>query len=70
MIERKLESVYYSKENDCSYHVVRGRKNSCQSCCFAEWDEHGECECCKPNDAGLCVAEDRNDGIDIIFVEA
>lgn len=70
MIERRLGSTYYSNENDCEYCVVRGRINSCYGCCFSDWDENGECECCKPNDAGVCVAEDRNDGIDVIFKEA
>lgn len=68
-MQRRLGSVFYSAENDCSYRVVRGGRNSCKGCCFCEWYDNGDTECYKPDDAGWCVAEDRRDRIDVIFKE-
>lgn len=68
-MQRRLGSIFFSEEMDCSYRVVRGGRNSCEGCAFVEWYENGDTECFKPSDAGWCVAEDRRDGTDIIFVE-
>lgn len=68
-MQRRLGSVFYSEENGCSYRVIRGGRNSCEGCTFAEFLPNGDSECYKPDDAGWCVAEDRRDGIDIIFKE-
>lgn len=66
-MERRLGSTFYSNEDGCRYRVVRGGVNSCKGCCFVEWYDNGDSECNKPSDAGVCVADERYDGNDIIF---
>lgn len=69
-MEYNLRRRFYSSEDDCYYRVVMGRPNSCRGCCFADWEDNGDCDCCKPDDAGDCTAEYRSDGNDVIFKEA
>lgn len=69
-MEYRIGQKFYSEENDCWYRVVRGRHNSCKGCTFADLDDNNEYECCKPCDAGECLAEYREDGIEAIFKDA
>lgn len=66
-MEYEVGTKFISDENE--YLVVRGKINSCRGCCFAFWQSNGDCNCCRPPDVGECLAENRTDGIDVIFHE-
>lgn len=69
-MERKIGERFYSEEYECWYRVARGRANSCKGCDFAEWYDNGDSDCNKPYDeAGECLAEYREDGLEAIFKE-
>lgn len=67
MLNRIIESIFYSEDSKNCYRVVKSGTNSCVDCCFCEWGDSREKECNKPSDAGFCSSEERDDGNDIIF---